>query len=101
MTHSFNDPPLDGKQIATADGNLVVPNVPIIPFIEGDGIGPDIWQVTRPVLDEAVRLAYGDERKLTWMEILAGEKAMKKTGSLLPNETIQAIVEYRVAIKGP
>ena len=93
--------PLDGKQITSTRGKLVVPDVPITPFIEGDGIGQDIWQAARPVLDEAVHLAYGGKRKLAWMEILAGEKAKKQTDTPLPDETIQAIAKYRVAIKGP
>ena len=91
----------EGKAINTEGGKLVVPETPIIPFIEGDGIGPDIWQAARPVLDEAVELAYGGTRRLDWMEIPAGEKALAHTGSLLPEKTIQAIAQYRVAIKGP
>jgi len=90
-----------GKAITTDGQKLIVPDTPIIPFIEGDGIGPDIWQAARPVLDEAVRLAYGGVRRLDWMEIPAGEKALAQVGSLLPEETIQAITNYRVAIKGP
>jgi len=84
-----------------ADGTLVVPNIPVIPFIEGDGIGPDIWAASRLVFDEAVRMAYVDQRKIEWKEILAGEKASSKTGNPLPEETLQAIKDHVVAIKGP
>ncbi len=101
MKSAFFVPPQEGRSITTHQGTLVVPDIPIIPFIEGDGIGPDIWRAARPVLDEAVRLAYGGRRKLGWMEIPAGEKALIQTGNLLPEETIQAIAKYRTAIKGP
>jgi len=84
-----------------ADGTLLVPQTPIIPFIEGDGIGPDIWAASRLVLDEAVRITYMDQRKIEWREILAGEKASSKTGNPLPEETLQAIKDHVVAIKGP
>ncbi len=85
----------------TADGNLVVPEFPVIPFIEGDGIGPDIWRAARRVLDAAVFSAFGDQHKIKWMEVLAGEKAFNQTQSWLPNDTLEAIRTYRVAIKGP
>jgi len=101
MEYAFFNSPPEGKPITTARGKLVVPDVPIIPFIEGDGIGSDIWQAARPVLDEAVRLTYGGSRKLGWMEIPAGEKATAQTGDPLPVGTIQAIAKYQVAIKGP
>ena len=101
MESTFFKPSPEGKPI-TADGKrLVVPEIPIIPFIEGDGIGPDLWQAARPVLDEAVRLTYGGARRLDWMEIPAGAKALDQVGSLLPEETLQAIAQYRVAVKGP
>ena len=87
--------------VYSADGTLVVPDFPVIPFIEGDGIGPDIWSATRYVLDAAVFSAYGNERKIQWLEILAGEKAFKQTQSWLPEETLEKIRTYRVAIKGP
>jgi isocitrate dehydrogenase len=87
--------------VCSADGNLVVPDFPVIPFIEGDGIGPDIWSATRYVLDAAVSSAYGNERKIQWLEILAGEKAFNKTQAWLPEETLEKIRTYRVAIKGP
>ena len=87
--------------VYSADGNLVVPDFPVIPFIEGDGIGPDIWSATRYVLDSAVSSAYGNERKIQWLEILAGEKAFNQTQTWLPEETLEKIRIHRVAIKGP
>lgn len=83
------------------DGNFVVPDFPVIPFIEGDGIGPDIWRATRRVLDAAVLNSYGSSRKIQWLEILAGEKAFNQTQTWLPEETLEKIKTYRVAIKGP
>jgi isocitrate dehydrogenase len=83
-----------------ADG-LLVPDHPIIPFIEGDGIGPEIWAASQDVFDGAVSLAYGGRRKIVWEEVLAGEKARQATGIGLPEETLQKIAESRVAIKGP
>ncbi|OCC14392.1 Isocitrate dehydrogenase [NADP] [Dissulfuribacter thermophilus] len=83
------------------DGSIVCPDNPIIPFIEGDGIGPDIWRATQMVIDAAVEKAYGGKRKIQWLEIYAGEKAKDKTGEWLPKETLDAIKEYVVAIKGP
>ncbi|MEG1504154.1 MAG: NADP-dependent isocitrate dehydrogenase [Enterococcus sp.] len=74
---------------------------PIIPYIEGDGIGPEIWQVTKKVVDAAITSAYTDERKINWLEVLAGEKAFRQTGDWLPEETIQTIRKNKVAIKGP
>ena len=83
------------------DGQLNVPDQPIIPFIEGDGIGPDVWKASKLVLDAAVALAYGDKRKIEWKEILAGEKAFNETGEWLPAETLDIAREYLVSIKGP
>jgi len=83
------------------DGTLEVPDLPVIPFIEGDGIGPDIWRATKSVLDAAVELVWNGKRKIIWKEILAGEKAYRNTGSWLPSETLQALRTYRVGIKGP
>lgn len=80
---------------------LVVPDYPILPFIEGDGIGPDIWHAARMVIDHAVHATYGDKKGIEWLEIYAGEKAFEKTGQWLPAETLDAIRKYRVAIKGP
>ncbi len=97
---SFQPPP-EGETITANAGRLHVPARPIIPYIVGDGIGPDIWAAAGPVLDAAVNLAYGGERGLCWMEVLAGEKAQAQTGSLLPQETIDAFATYRVGIKGP
>ena len=70
-------------------------------WIEGDGIGPDVWKSARPVIDEAIRLSYGDERGFDWKELLAGEKALKETGTLLPDETLAALRGAELAIKGP
>ena len=80
---------------------LVVPNDPILPFIEGDGIGPDIWAASQAVFDAAVEKAYGGERKVEWKEVLAGEKAYNETGEWLPAETVEAFQKYLVGIKGP
>lgn len=101
MESTFLRPPIGAEPIIVDQGKLIVPEVPIIPFIEGDGIGPDIWLAATPVLNEAVRLAYGGSRRLGWMEILAGDKAAARMGNLLPEETILAIEKFRVAIKGP
>lgn len=87
--------------IKKSDGTLHVPNQPIIPFIEGDGIGPDIWQATQVVLDAAVAHTYNGERRISWEEILAGEKAQQQTGDWLPEDTLQSIKRHVVAIKGP
>ncbi|MEZ4920200.1 MAG: NADP-dependent isocitrate dehydrogenase [Saprospiraceae bacterium] len=82
-------------------GKLKVPNDPIIPFIEGDGIGPDIWAASVRVFDAAVEKAFAGKKKVVWKEVLAGEKAFKQTNSWLPDETLEVIKEYKVAIKGP
>ena len=95
------EPPADGEAI-TFDGNkLTVPDAPIIPFIEGDGTGPDIWRASRQVLDGAVRIAYGGARRLAWFEVYAGEKSKARFDSWLPDDTLAAIRHYLVAIKGP
>ncbi len=83
------------------DGTLTVPDNPVIPFIEGDGIGPDIWRATKMVLDASIAKAYEGKRSILWKEIYAGEKAKEKTGQYLPKETLEAIAKYVVAIKGP
>lgn len=93
--------PRSGEPIQFSEGTLQVPNNPIIPFIEGDGIGPDIWAAARFVLDRAVSHVYGDERTIHWFEIYAGDKAQRKFSEWLPEDTLQAIRDYRVAIKGP
>ena len=93
--------PASGDAITLVAGQLVVPDAPIIPFIEGDGTGPDIWRASQHVLDGAVRIAYGGKRRLAWFEVYAGEKSKEKFDSWLPEETLTAISKYRVAIKGP
>ncbi len=93
--------PSNGEKIQSQNGKLQVPNNPIIPFIEGDGIGPDIWNSSVRVFDAAVEKAYNGERQVAWMEVLAGEKALDRTGSWLPEETLDIIREYLIAIKGP
>ncbi|RDI44246.1 NADP-dependent isocitrate dehydrogenase [Falsibacillus pallidus] len=90
-----------GEKITVENGVLNVPNNPIVPFIEGDGIGPDIWAAASRVLDAAVEKAYNGERKIEWKEVLAGEKAFNQTGEWLPSETLDVIREYFIAIKGP
>jgi len=87
--------------ITLEDGRLKVPDKPIIPFIEGDGIGPDIWKATKRVIDAAVEKAYEGQKQIQWMEVLAGEKAYRERGEWLPGETLEAIKKYKVAIKGP
>ena len=90
----------NGK-IVVENGVLNVPNNPVIPFIEGDGIGPDIWAAASRVIDAAVEKAYKGEKKIEWLEVLAGEKAFNQTGEWLPQETLDKINEYLIAIKGP
>jgi len=92
---------INGRIDILEDGKLIVPDQPRIPFIEGDGIGPDIWRAARMVLDAAVNKAYGNGRTIEWVEVLAGEKAFDRTGEWLPNETVAAIQIHHVAIKGP
>ncbi len=92
---------MSGEKITMNEGRLNVPNNPIIPFIEGDGTGADIWKASVRVLDAAVEKAYGGTKKISWMEVLAGEKAFNKTGNWLPDETLTAFKEYLVGIKGP
>ncbi|WP_282143278.1 NADP-dependent isocitrate dehydrogenase [Cellulophaga baltica] len=92
---------MNESKISLIDGKLNVPNTPTIPFIEGDGTGPDIWKATKLVIDTAVQKAYGDNRSINWKEVYAGEKAFGKTGVWLPKETIDSISKYLVAIKGP
>ncbi|MFP6681347.1 MAG: NADP-dependent isocitrate dehydrogenase [Gammaproteobacteria bacterium] len=93
--------PLSGSKITIENGQLQVPDNPIIPFIEGDGIGPDVWKASSRVLDVAVAKAYGGQRVINWVEVYAGEKANELTGSWLPDATLDACREYLVAIKGP
>ncbi|WP_051554758.1 NADP-dependent isocitrate dehydrogenase [Maribacter antarcticus] len=89
------------NKITIQDGRLNVPDNPIIPFIEGDGIGPDIWKAAKQVFDAALDKAYGESRKIEWKEVYAGEKAFNKTGEWLPKETVKDIAQYLVSIKGP
>jgi isocitrate dehydrogenase len=98
---SILKPPTTGTAIARRDGRLIVPDDPIIPFIEGDGTGPDIWRASVRVFDAAVANAYRGRRKLAWFEVPAGEKAKNQHGEWLPNDTLEAVREYKVAIKGP
>ncbi|MFZ2493999.1 MAG: isocitrate dehydrogenase (NADP(+)) [Thermoanaerobaculia bacterium] len=93
--------PSSGTRIDYRDHRIVVPDDPIIPFIEGDGTGPDIWRATKYVIDGAVEKVYGGSKKIHWHEVYAGEKAFEKFGEYLPQETLDAIAHYRVAIKGP
>ena len=90
-----------GEPITMQDGRLSVPDVPIIPFIEGDGTGPDIWRASQLVFDSALAKAYGGERRIAWREVLAGQKSFDQSGSWLPDETLDAFREYLVGIKGP
>ncbi len=92
---------MNGEKITIDQGVLNVPDFPVIPFIEGDGTGPDIWAAAVKVFDAAVEKAYNGKRKIIWKEVLAGEKAFNKTGEWLPQETLDTILEYLVAIKGP
>ncbi|GMQ81324.1 MAG: NADP-dependent isocitrate dehydrogenase [Rhodothermia bacterium] len=94
-------PPSDGETISKDSDALRVPDHPVIPFIEGDGIGPDIWRAAQHVFDQAVEKTYGGSRKIVWFEVLAGEKAFERTGEWLPEDTLAAIAHYVVAIKGP
>src|ERR1700677_3218050 len=93
--------PPEGKAIVYSDGVFRVPDQPIIPFIEGDGTGRDIWKASRRVFDAAVEKAYGGKRKVAWLEVYAGEKAFNQFKEWLPNDTAEAIRDFRVAIKGP
>ena len=104
MAYTKLTPPTSGTKITLkSDGALDVPNNPIIPFIEGDGIGVDIWKASQPVLDAAIEKAYKGQKKINWFEIYAGEKAVETYGDdqWLPEDTLEAIREYLVAIKGP
>ncbi|RPI41043.1 MAG: NADP-dependent isocitrate dehydrogenase, partial [Bacteroidetes bacterium] len=92
---------MTGQSITIHDGVLDVPDYPLLPFIEGDGTGPDIWKASVRVFDASVLKAYGNKRKICWKEVLAGEKAFRETGSWLPDETVDIIRDLRVAIKGP
>jgi isocitrate dehydrogenase len=100
---TFKDvtPPVGGQTISINQGKLNVPDHPIIPFIEGDGTGPDIWRASVRVFDAAVKKVFGDKKKIAWMEVYAGEKSFKKLNNWLPDDTVDAFKAYLVGIKGP
>src|ERR1700683_604269 len=100
-TYCGNPVPKDGQPIAYEDNQLRVPNNPIIPSMEGDGTVRDIWKASRRVFDAAIQSAFGKDRKVAWLEVLAGEKAFKATKEWLPQETVDAMRDFRVGIKGP
>ena len=102
-TYEKLTPPSSGAKISVSGDTVNVPANPIIPFIRGDGIGPDIWAASERVFDAAVRAAYGDDRKIVWFEVFAGEGAIREYGDgvWLPADTLAAIREHHVAIKGP
>jgi isocitrate dehydrogenase len=100
-TFTLLKPPTDGTPITRNNGRLVVPDNPIIPFIEGDGTGPDIWKASVRIFEASVKKAFGGRRRLAWFEVPAGEKAYKDHGEWLPNDTLEAVRAYKVAIKGP
>ncbi len=103
MQASYNgiSVPTDGQAIGYSDGKYTVPEHPVIPFIEGDGTGRDIWKASQRVFDAAVEKAYGGRRSVKWFEVLAGEKAYRQTQNWLPEDTVKATVDFRVSIKGP
>ena len=101
MGYTHLTPPADGETISLDGGTLHVPDHPILPFIEGDGTGPDIWHAAQHVFDSAVEKAYGGQRRIVWFEVFAGQKAYDRFGEWLPDDTLTAIEEYLVAIKGP
>ena len=103
MKNSYNGVavPSDGKVISYSGGNFQVPDRPVIPFIEGDGTGRDIWKASRRVFDAAVEIAYGGKRKVAWLEVYAGEKSFNQFKEWLPQDTVEAIRDFRIAIKGP
>jgi isocitrate dehydrogenase len=101
MEYKLSQVPAAGGKISIRDGRLQVPDRPIVPFIEGDGTGPDIWRASVRVMDAAVEKAYGGKRKIQWMEVLAGQKSFDKVSTWLPDETVEAFREFLVGIKGP
>jgi len=100
-TYKLAKVPANGDKIAFENGNLKVPDNPIVPFVEGDGTGPDIWRASVRVFDAAVERAYGGERRIAWMEVFAGEKSFSRFKDWLPQESVDAMQEFRVSIKGP
>jgi isocitrate dehydrogenase len=101
MAQYFQVPSSGEKITVDSQGNLKVPNAPIIPFIIGDGTGPDIWHASQLVFDAAIERAYGGKKKIHWMSVPAGEASFQKHNDWLPQETIDALREFRVSIKGP
>src|ERR1700724_1351550 len=103
MKKSYNGQaiPAGGKGIEYSGGELRVPDAPIIPCIEGDGTGRDIWKASRRVFDAAVEHVFGSKRRIAWYEVFAGEKAFKRCGEWLPQGTLDAMKDFRIAIKGP
>src|SRR6266513_1094562 len=99
--YKFAKVPPGGERISFKDGALTVPDSPIIPFVEGDGTGPDIWRASVRVFDAAVERAYQGKRRVAWMEVFAGEKSFKEFQDWLPKETVDELQEFRVSIKGP
>ncbi|MES2570110.1 MAG: isocitrate/isopropylmalate family dehydrogenase, partial [Verrucomicrobiota bacterium] len=100
MAYTTCTPPA-GEKISIANGKLTVPANPVVPFIRGDGTGPDIWAASVRVFDAAVEKAYGGERKIAWFEVFAGETAKNQFDNWLPDDTVEAFKEYLVGIKGP
>jgi isocitrate dehydrogenase len=100
-TYTHLTPPSEGTAISVKNGQISVPANPIVPFIEGDGTGPDIWRASVRVFDAAVEKAFGGSRKIVWFEVLAGEKAKQLTNEWLPSDTLEAVKAYKMAIKGP
>ena len=100
MSYANITPP-EGDKVTIADGKLNVPDQPVLPFIVGDGIGPDIWKAAQHVFDSAIEKAYGGSRKIQWFEVYAGEKAFTRFDNWLPGDTLQAFRDYLVGIKGP
>src|ERR1044071_10275691 len=99
---AFNNNPVpEGATLGYSDGRFLVPDNPVIPFIEGDGTGRDIWKAARTVFDAAVERAHSGKRAVVWHEVYAGEKAFQKLNDWLPRQTLDAIQKYHVAIKGP
>ena len=101
MSKSNFKVPADGKRITLKNQKPLVPDNPIIPFIEGDGTGPDIWRASQRVFDAAVQKAYGGQRRIAWMEVYAGEKAFNQFNTWLPDETVNTFRKYLIGIKGP
>src|SRR5207245_5711283 len=102
MKSSYNSVPVphDGEVIQYSGGKFRIPDRPIIPYIEGDGTGRDIWKASQRVFDAAVEKAYGGKRSVAWFEVLAGEKAYRQTQNWLPDDTVKATVDFRVSMKG-